>query len=101
MLEIIATFPLDYLYYATGNYNNWLRLLRLLKAGRLLDADTLFKAYFESLHLYNVVRLFVVYLLSSHVFSCILFAIAKHEHDSGGRFDGGYLVWIRVITSQI
>ncbi len=92
VLELISTFPIDYLYYATGTYENWLRLFRLLKIVRMLDVDRVFKSYFANFHLYNVVRLILFYCVSSHVFSCILYVIAKHAYEEGGRFDGGYYV---------
>ena len=92
LIELVATLPVDYIYYASGEYLNWLRLLRLLKVSRLPSIDLSIKSRFESYHMYNIVRLMFLFVVASHVSSCILYVIAKSEYEDGGRFDHASMV---------
>ncbi len=91
-MELIATLPVDYLYYATGEYSNVLRLLRLLKVVRVVELNAGFRSWFENYHMFNIARLVFFYFVSSHIFACIFYAIGKYEFDQGGRFDGNCMV---------
>lgn len=83
----MAAIPIDYIYLATGTYLNPLRFLRMLKLIRLSTINTNWKTYFDNYHMFNVIKLLLFSLISSHVFACILYVIAKHEYNAGGRFD--------------
>jgi hypothetical protein len=87
LIELIATLPIDYIYYASGSYVNFLRFTRLLKCVRVPGSTAKLRSWFTNYHIYNVVRLITFSMVSSHVFACVFYLIAKSEYDNGGRFD--------------
>jgi len=93
LFELLAPLPIDYLYFASAEYLNWLRLFRLLKIVRLPSLEGLIKTKFESYHMYNIIRLMFSFACISHVLTCLLFSIGKYEFENGGRYDSQCFVF--------
>ena len=93
LLDVLSIVPFDYTLWAIGHPSTWLRCVQILKVYRLYDVQNVIRTQFKMFHLFNMVLLSMLYFISSHVIACLLYAIAIHEYNRGGRFDGRSFVF--------
>lgn len=102
IMDLLATFPFEYILITTGNLDaaRYVLLFRLLKVGRLVETCEIIRK--NSRHSYSTacffVELFTLFGYLMHWLACLYGWLGRREHERNPRYDGN--TFFRDFTSR-
>lgn len=105
LLDLLASIPFDYIMMMTienSVYIRYIRLLRILKSYRFIEMINIIKKHATiNIPVFNIVLVFLIYIVVSHWFTCLLLLSCRWEYNMDRRYDGNTLYRMIPVTSYL